>query len=242
MKHNNRNWFWGIFFLLAGVFVIASQLGSFGKLGVWSILGTILLVSLIVHSLIEQNFIAMFLPVAFLYMIYRQPLDLPNVSPWILVLAALLTGIGCNILFRPFPKRWEHHTHKNGYCGDTNGRCSETAGIDDNNPYIKVSFSEASRYLHADALKSAQFFVSFGSLEVFFDQATLCPEGAEVYLDCSFGAIKLYIPKSWKVIDKTHVSLGGMENDIRMAHPAEDAPCLTLSGRVSLGGVEIQYI
>ena len=34
----NRNWFWGFFFLLSAVFVIASQIGSFGQIGFISIL------------------------------------------------------------------------------------------------------------------------------------------------------------------------------------------------------------
>jgi hypothetical protein len=79
-------------------------------------------------------------------------------------------------------------------------------------------------------------------LEVYFDQATLDPNGAEIYLDCSFGAIKLYIPKHWQVIDSIHASLGGVENNTRLAKPAENAPKLTLTGNVSLGGIEIQYI
>ncbi len=232
----NRNWFWGIFFILAAVFVIASQTGAFGQIGIMTILATVLLITLMIQSIFKRNFFGGFLSLALLYIIYRQPLHLIAISPWLLILAAIFASIGFSFFFRS-------HPHKMFHCHSDCERFTETVeNIDDNNPYAKVSFGASSKYLHADCLQSGQFFVSFGALEIFFDQAQLSPEGAEIFLDCSFGAIKLYIPKHWQVIDHLHTSLGGIDNDIRLTHPDENAPQLTLKGNVQLGGVEVHYI
>lgn len=231
----NRNWFWGLLFIASSAFVIASQIDSFGRIGVLSAIATVLLAALIIHSIISGNFIGVFVPAAFLYMIYQKPLGLYEISPWILILAAVLASIGFGILFRRRPKNSFSH-HGQISCR----RTGET--IDDNNPYAKVSFGSSSKYLHADCLKSGQFIVSFGELEVYFDKVSLSPEGAEVFLDCSFGELRLYVPRHWRIIDNLHVSLANFSNDTHFNNPAEDAPQLTLSGNVQFGDINVQYI
>jgi len=232
----NKNWFWGFFFLLAAVFVIASQTELFGEIGYFSILITILLMALIIHSIFKLEFFGIFVPIAFLYSIYWEPLGLMDISWLILIMSSVLTSIGFSILFRKNP------INKSKSFGGSQHFSQSSESIDDNNPYTKVSFGASSKYLHSDCLKSGQFIVSFGALEVFFDQAKLSPDGAEIFLDCSFGAIKLYIPKTWRVLDSLQATLGGVENKNQSGIPDENAPCLTLSGNVQLGGIEIQYI
>jgi predicted membrane protein len=246
MKH--RNWFWGIFFLLAAVFVIASQTGSFGEIGLLSITATVLLAALIIHSLANRNFFGVFVPLAFVYMIYQGPLDLMEISTWILIVASIFASIGFEIFFgnhhkfsHPQKREWHHHKKYDHH--EPHERFNQVKeDFDGNDLYAKVSFGSSSKYVHSDCLKSGQFFVSFGALEVFFDQAVLSPDGAEIFLDCSFGAITLYIPRSWRVQDNLHASLGGVENDAHSARPSENAPLLILTGNVSLGGIEIKYI
>ncbi len=241
----SKNLFWGIFFLALAVFTIASQLGGFGQIGVWSVLEGVLLLALIVYSLIKLNFLGVFVPVAFLYMIFRSPLGLPFVSPWLLVLAGVLTSIGFSIIFHKKPKNqtcWKEHGEwdKDGWNKDGHAQTIEM--IDDNHPSAKVSFGSSSKYLHADSLQSGQFTCSFGSLEVFFEKTQLSPEGAEIFVDCSFGELKLYVPGTWRVVDKINSSLGGINYSNAPKTLAADAPRLTLTGNVHLGAIEIQYI
>lgn len=231
----NRNWFWGFFFLASAVFVIATQLGSFGEIGILSIMGTVLLAAIIIASIFDLNYFGIFVPVSFLYMIYQKPLDLPEISPWLLILTAVLVSIGFHILFRSKPKKCHSFCQENHFT-------QSGENLDGDNVYAKVSFGSSSKYLHSESLKSGQFYVSFGALQVYFDQAQLSPEGAEIFLDCSFGAIELFVPGHWNVRDSLHASLGGVENNRRIARVDENAPKLTLTGNVHLGGVEIHYI
>ncbi len=233
MKHNN--WFWGIFFVLAAVFVIASQVTSFTHFGFVSILITVALAAMFVQSLVKLNYFGVFLSVALAYWIFQIPLHLYIISPWLLILAAVLLSSGFQMIFH---KNSEYKYAKRH--GKEEYRTIED--IDDNNPYAKVSFGSSSKYLHADSLKSGQFYCSFGALELYFDQVVLDPNGTEVYLDCSFGSIELFIPKTWRVVDKLHSSVGSVKDESRRGTPGADAPVLTLIGNISFGSVEIVYV
>ena len=140
----NRNWFWGFFFLLSAIFVIASQIGSFGQIGFISILATVLLAALIIHSIADRNYFGIFVPLAFLYMIYRQPLHLIEISLWLLILAAVFASMGFSFLFRSHPQSKMHWHDDYEHAHQT------VENIDDNNPYAKVSFGASSTYLHGD--------------------------------------------------------------------------------------------
>ncbi len=244
-----RNWFWGIFFLLSAVFLVASQIYSFAEVGFVSILGTVLLVAIMVQSIIHRSFIGIFVPAAFLYEIYSKPLGLMDVSVWLLLLSAVLASIGLGIIFNRRPRyRMYRKNHVNNWqgCCDKGGSVekftSSTETIDDNAPYSRLSFGSSSKYLHGTAIKSGQFIVSFGELDVYFDQAQLDPAGAEIYLDCRFGELALYIPRSWNVKDSIQAGLGVVTNDTKSVHADPAAPLLTLKGNVSLGEIGIHYI
>lgn len=234
----NRNWFWGIFLILSAIFVIASQLGSFGQVGVLSVIASILLLALIIQSISRRNFFGIFISLAFLYMIYTEPFGFVYINPWLLIFSAILLSVGFEVLFRKSPKKYSKKISNKNIESQMYG----SDGIDDNNPNIKVSFGHSSKRLHSDNLQSGQFIVSFGALEVFFDQAIINPEGAEIFVDCSFGAMELFIPRHWQVVEKINSTLGGVENSSRYARPEPGAPVLTITGNVQLGSIEIHYI
>lgn len=231
----NKNWFWGIIFLLAAVFVVGNITGAFVNIGFWSIAATVLLAAIMISSIIYLNYFGIFVPAVFLYKIYWQALNWPDVSIWGLLLAAVLASVGFEILF--------HKRHRWNCCphGDYHkyNRISESS--DDNHPYAKVSFGASSQYLHGNCIESGEFTSSFGELDVYFDQAMLSPSGAEVFFDCSFGAIKIFVPRLWQVKDNIRASLGAVQND-RTAQPDPNAPVLTLSGNVQFGAIEIHYV
>lgn len=232
----NKNWFWGFFFLFSAVFIIASQTGSFGKIEVMSLLATVFLAAIVIHSVIRLNYFGIFIPAAFLYMIYSAPLSWVVISPWILILASILISIGFSLIFNKHSKKaWCSHHGSDHFSHNKEN-------IDDNNPYTKVSLSSSSKYLHSDCLKSGNFKCSLGELELYFDQVQLSPEGAEIHLDCSLGSIILYVPKSWNVETKINITLGDVLDKKVNVNTSEGAPKLTLTGRVSLGSIEVKHI
>jgi hypothetical protein len=223
----NRNWFWGLFFLLSAIFVIASQTWSFEKISVISILATVFCVALFIYSLINRNYFWIFIPLSVLYMIYSKPLTLIYISPWLLISSAVLASISFSLLFRRRPKKVT---------------LSHDGAIDDDNPYAEVTLSSASKYLHSECLQGGRLISNLGVLEVYFDQVQLSPDGAELFIDCNLGSINLYIPRHWNVVDNINLCLSVVSNNTEHLKLSENAPQLTLAGNVVLSDVKILYI
>jgi len=79
-------------------------------------------------------------------------------------------------------------------------------------------------------------------LEVYFDQAELHPDGAEVFVECSFGSVELYVPRHWRIINETRCTLGAAEINNKRFESVPNPPTLTVYGNVSLGALEISRI
>jgi len=259
-KKKGWAWGWGIFLLLVAGLVLANQFGGFLELGFWSIAVAALAVAYFVKCLIDLSFASLPIPLAALYYIFQVPLELPTIAFWPLVLVTVLVTIGLHVLIPQKRFKFSKSNGNNiqfGYYEDSyiedvvdgssrisedgdEGKIEESGG--DNNPRISVQFGGGSRYLRADALETVELDCSFGGLEVYFDHVTLSPNGAEALLNCKFGAIELYVPAHWRIIDNMSVSLGGMEVNNRRSNVDENSPTLTISGSVAFGGVEVNRI
>ncbi|MGI6248933.1 MAG: hypothetical protein ACOYJX_05970 [Acutalibacteraceae bacterium] len=226
-----KNIFWGFFLIISAALIVASQLTDFGRIGFVSIIATVFFSALIINGIFSMEFFQIFTPMAFLYKIYEAPLNLPHIRLPILVLSALMVALGCTLLFRQLGKKKRLTSSPN--------RADES--VDSDYPIIKVSKGASGRYLHADALRGGKISVSFGELEVYFDQVRLNPKGAELKLDCNFASLKLYIPRYWNVTEKITTTLGEVQNDLTQSQPVLTEPLLTLTGNVNLGSIKIIY-
>jgi len=232
---------WGLFLLLAAAFVLTNNFFGFTNISIGKIIIAILALAFIVQCIARLHIAPLVIPLAVLYIVFRNELGLPEIQTWKVIAAAVLAFIGLGILF---PHR--HHScnkcNNPGESGEWQKQHKIPAeGNKDNNPYVSVNFGAVSRSLNADSLETVRLSCNFGAMEIFFNQVELSPNGAEADISCSFGGIQLFIPRHWQVIDKLSCTLAGVDNKSFSA-PAENAPRLTLNGTVTLGGVEIKYI
>jgi hypothetical protein len=239
MKSRFSNFFWGIALLLAAVFVLTKNYTGFADIGIGSIIISILALAFIVRCLTRLHIAPIVIPIAVLYYVFGDRFGFPKIETWKLIAATALAFIGLNFLF---PHGRRSCNQGNDSCGSKDQQVKLPAeGVNDNNPSISVNFSAVSRSLTSDSLETARLSCNFGAMEIFFNQAQLSPNGADVFISCSFGGIQLFVPRHWQVIDKMNCTLAGV--DIKsFTVPAENAPRLTLNGSVSLGGVEVKYI
>ena len=239
---------WGLFWILIAGLILANSFGGFVQLNVWSIVIAALALVILFHCLVRLSLAPLPIPIAALYYIFQVPLELPFIAFWTLAPVTLLVTCGLCVLL---PRRLGSSKHfgllvlddgkRHKGCRN-HGEAHIEEGDDENNPYISVNFGAISRYLHSDCLQTADLNCAFGSLEVYFDNVQLAPDGAEVYANCKFGAIEIYVPGHWRVIDQMSTTLGSAEVDRRLQAADADAPTLTITGHVSFGSIEVNRI
>ena len=226
--------FWGLVLILGGIFLIISKLGYFPDVNVFSILLTVFLVVVIVKSLIHINFPGILFPVAFICIIYDKQLGITDITPWTVLIAALLGSIGLSMIFHKHTK-WFNTKHN-----DEDYKFEKIDVEDESNVRFKTSFGASIKYINTDKFEQADFDCSFGGMKIYFDKATMSKESAIVRINASFSGIELYVPKTWIVKDKTNVTLGSVGEKNRGAQITTNT--LTLVGDISFSGVEIIYI
>jgi hypothetical protein len=230
-----KNLFWGMFFLTAAAIIVLGQLGYLTNVNIWSLVITILLIPVIIKSSLHLNFWGILFPFAIIAIIFSEQLGLENLTPWTLLAAALFGSIGLSIIFS---KHYEKHCH---FSSIKNENFEEIINCPDEDIVnLSVSFGSSIKYVNSENFKKANLRCSFGALAVYFDNAKIDGDKAEIHLDVSFSGVEIYMPKNWKVVNNVNVSLGGIEE--KNPRIDSNSPTVILTGNVSLAGVEIIYI
>lgn len=234
-----KDLFWGLLLVLAAVLVIINKFGFFPELGMFEIVATLVLVTIMIKSIIHVSFPGILFPAALLCIIYSEQWGIQELTPWPVLLTALLGSIGLSLIFKKkhpwqqFPNHhFKHHDQEN---------FDEVINQPDGSSVsCSVSFGSSMKYINTDNFERADIHCSFGAMKVYFDNAVIASGTAELNLDVSFAGVELYIPRNWKIVNQVNVSLGGMEE--KNSSMAVDTPVLIMKGNVSFSGVEIIYI
>ena len=116
----------------------------------------------------------------------------------------------------------------------------EESGTGEDRFYFSTSFSSGVKYIDSDNLEVVILECSFGSMKVYFDNASIPSGNATVELDVSFGGVELYVPRHWNVVNQADTAFGGVDEKNRCT--TTGSPVLTLTGDVSFSGVTIIYV
>lgn len=223
--------FWGLFLIAAAVVLVVSKLGLFHGVSFWGVMITAVLAVCLVKSIIDFSITGILFSIAFLCIVYAEPLGITAITPWTVLGAALLGSIGFNVLFH-HKKQYYHHRH------DQNFNSYETIQQDDVN--MNTSFSSSVKYINSTDFKRASVDCSFGAMKVYLDKAVIQNGSAELKIDASFAGIELYVPRDWKVENRLRVTLAGV--DEKNCSMGNGSTRLILTGTISFTGVTILYV
>lgn len=234
MHMRNRNYFWGIVFILAAVFVLLSNFGLFRDINMTKILFTILLLCFMVKNIPYRNFYGILIPAAIILIMYDDFLHIRMFTPFPVLAAALLGSIGLSLLFPnqpPFKPDIDFDPGRNPgeHHGESDVCCS-------------ISFAGTSKYFETDDFRRAYLKCSFGSLKAYFDHAKIQGGSAEIYVENAFGETTLFLPKEWNVTVTATTSFGDISEIHKTPVPMADAPVVSVRGNISFGDCKIYYI
>lgn len=233
--------FWGIFLLLASAYLIISGLGIIPAVGVVRAVGTVICIGIMVSSIYNVSFGGILFPLAFIGILYDEALHIEAITPWPLLIAALLGTIGLNLLFGGMRIKIKYKSEKKKYEHETEQW--ENASVENmNGEEIKIvsRFGSVIRYITSENFKSADVTVRFGAAKIYLDNAMVPAGNATLNLDVSFGGVEIYVPKNWQVINHLDASFGGVDEKGKQS--TDVVSTLTLQGSANFSGVEIRYI
>lgn len=227
--------FWGIFFILAAVYVIVSKFGILPDVGVFSVLLTVFLLWVFVKGIRHMNFYEILLSVACICIVYDEPLGITELTPWTVLGAALLGSIGLSLLFQG--KKYK----KSGYAGGASGAgVSSSEQCTGQNIRCENNFGSAIRYINSDDFRNAQVENNFGSLSVYFDNAIVQEGSAVINIENNFGETNLYVPKEWKVQNNLERSFGSINEHGTSIGTSNTV--LFINGSANFGVINLHYI
>ena len=240
-----KNIFWGVLFVLAAVFLVLGQ--YFGiAMSLWQMILTVFLVFVIIKSIPCYNFFGMFLPLLLLAHIYNEIFEWTisvfgryvEIFDWNIILAVVLLCVGLTLLFKKKRRKMFCYFGNDGR--EKNSFNEVIDSIEEPEVTAETSFGSSTKFVKSENFRRADFKCSFGSMKIYFDNATLSPDGAVVFIENSFSGIELYIPKEWKVISNISSTFGGVDEKNYSIGSSEQK--LFLEGTNSFGGIEIIYI
>jgi len=226
-----RNIMWGITFIAAAALILASKLGYIGELSIVGLIITVLLIPVIIINLIDLDFFGSLIPLAIIGIIYDEPLGIENLTPWTLIVIAVLLSLGLNFII---PKR--HRWKKKDM--DMSEEIVDGGGNED--IILDAKFSGSVKYVTAKNIKNVSVDCSFAGVKIYFDNADINENGAHMNFDLDFAGAELYIPKSWKVIDDVNCILGGVE--IKGSPNQTTDRTVTITGKATFSGITIIYL
>ena len=240
-----ENVFWGVFWIVCAVFLLMSKMGYFAQIGIMSLLLTVFFVAWLIKCLIRLDIAGALFPIAFIAIIYGEQLGIQAITPWPVLIAAVLGSIGVSMIYHP-----RHHYHyeydKNDYKGCDYKHHHFDAGNADvsseegNDIKVGCRFGGSVKYIKSDDFKRVCIDNQFSGMKIYFDDAIIQQGEAEIHLEGSFSGTELFIPKSWNVINQLNTTLGGIEEKNRPN--TTGVPKVYLTGNIAFGGVTIMYI
>lgn len=264
-----KNWFWGLLFIaLAGVLLL-HQL-KITEINVFTAFLTVLLVGILLSNLRNLEWFGIIFPIGILYTMYAEILyknfDIVKIDFWPVMGICMLISIGLSILIHKKPRRISYDFDINGReyrydsqkssssdqvfegeyeetiineDGERTERSQHSETSEDNFVY-SAKLNSATKYVYSNNFKRAELYCSMADLKVYFNQAVLNEQGAEIYVSCSLGSIELYLPKHWRVNDQVSATLGDVKDYTRTNEVY--GPMVNIVGNVNLGDLKIIYI
>ena len=243
MKYRTRNILTGILLIALAVCLIMWKLNVlnlppvFTDISIWGLVIAVLMAVVIIHSIIDLSFGGIFIPLAVIAIIFDKPLGITAITPWVVLIAAILLTVAFHLLF---PHHRRNHVHSHGGYNPVSDKYSESFSENENGSvYYSTQFGSSTRYVRSENLTSANLSCRFGEMSVFFDKAGVPGKTVRIDSGVSFGAINIYIPHNWRVENKVGVTLGHCEiNGINPDNTADTVTCF-LSGSVTFGELKL---
>ncbi|MBW8014242.1 hypothetical protein E0712_07410 [Lactobacillus helveticus] len=240
--------FWGIFFIVCALFVVLNQMGIWTyKFGFWAAVGTVIFAISLLDGLINRRITESVFSIAFILMIFAEPLHITRLVPWTILLAAVLISIGLGIIFRNrfhtvayANKKIKNFRNKREAITDHifTDTVSKEQGA---HVVVDQTMSDTSRYIHSKELETIDMNAKMSDVNLYLDDAQAANETVTMNVNLTMTDLTIYLPLSWQVesnMASTFMS-GAFEID---GTSNGGGPTLIIQGRSNMSDIKIEYV
>ena len=236
-----KNLFWGLALILAAIIMMGSAMGLIPDIPWFRILCSGLLAGWGIKALLDRDFFGTFMSVSLTAWLFEEELQIENLAPFPLLVAAACLGIGLNMIFGKKKKIVNIEYFENGEkkAAAFDDVANET-WTDGRHVTLENNFNSTSKYVNSAAFSSAKLENNFGSANVYFNNANVYNGEATIELDNNFGKMNIYLPSKWRASisqESTfgHVSIHGEPNRDM------DAPYVIIRAESNFGELNIFF-
>lgn len=236
MKKNNI--FTGlVLILLAGV-MMASAMGILPDIHWFKLLAGIAFVAWSVKALFRRDFFGAFTSAGILAWIFENELGIEELTPFPLLIAAALVGIGMNMIFGK--KKRHFNVNINGENMTIDEARAQSKWEDGRHVVLENIFGSTSKYVNSAAFSTADLENVFGNANIYFDNAVMANGTATVKIENVFGQMNVYFPNTWRVNVKDESAFGHV-NVIGEPNRDMDAPFAEVEVETVFGNTNIYF-
>ena len=235
-----KNILGGIALIIVAAILVANGMGVLPDIPWFGLICSVFLGAYAIKGLWKREFFGAMMALAFVAWIWNEYLLIENITPFPLLLAAALLGIGLNMLvgkkksYVSFHKgvesEWEYYNPSDDKENWTEGR------------HIRMenSFNSVSKYVNSDAFSTASLENNFGSANIYFNNAVIADGQANIELENNFGEMNIYLPKTWRMRLSQESAFGNVRvygspnNDM-------DAPLVIIKAESNFGNLKIYF-
>lgn len=260
MKKKTGNIFWGVILISAALLWLLSDMGYLGGIGFKHIAFSVIWGAWLIKGLVNRESFSIFMPLAFLAIVWDKTLGIEAITPWPVIGAAVLLSTGCSMIFRGKKRRnWEGKYWRNNDMNGTENYVNKNdedktwekntnygtdqphqSHTDGEHVYHMNRYSGAQKYIDSQNLKSVEIINKCGGMEVYLDKANAAEDVVQMRIECIAGGMDIYIPRSWKLVNQVKCFAGSLqEPEEQYMYEAVNDVTLVLTGEIKAGAVEI---
>ena len=242
MRERNRNVLSSLLLIAVAVLLVIWKMEliyvpSFIRgVSAWTLVLAMLMLFVMVRSIVDLSFGGIFFPAAILCILFDKPLGITALTPWTVLVVALLLTIAFDRLF----PRWSFSGHV--FPGRGGMFTSESSEDEKGMIYHRLKFGSATQYVNSDCLRQVQLQSQFGELSVIFDHVIVEGDTVRIYCQASFGEMHVYVPREWEIINHIRSSFGECKVEYDREVVPENGIRCEFIGSVSFGTLKIHRV
>ena len=232
----------GLTLITIAIVMMGSAMGLIPDIPWFRLFGAVVLGSWTFKALMDRDFFGTFFSASLIAWLFEKEFMIEHLTPFPLVVAAAFLGIGLNMLIGKRKKviSFEYSDEKGHWREGSIEDARKEEWQDGRTVILSNVFNSTSKYVNATSFSSANLENTFGSANVYFNNANVYNGEGTIELENNFGRMNIYLPGKWRATISQesafgHVSIHGEPNRDM------DAPHVVIKAESNFGELNIFF-